>query len=45
MRQAQAADMSVDDRYIIRGGSRARSGCAMHPTTGALCDRIGICPA
>ena len=44
-----AADMSVEDRYIIRGGLAGRERLrvlarAMHPTTAALFDRIGIAP-
>jgi SAM-dependent methyltransferase len=41
--------MSVQDRYIIRGGLAGRERLrvlarAMHPTTAALFDRIGIAP-
>jgi SAM-dependent methyltransferase len=41
--------MSIEDRYIIRGGLAGRERLrvlarAMHPTTAALFDRIGIAP-
>jgi len=41
--------MTVNDRYIIRGGLEGRERLrvlarAMHPTTAALFDRIGIAP-
>jgi ubiquinone/menaquinone biosynthesis C-methylase UbiE len=41
--------MTVEDRYIIRGGLEGRERLrvlarAMHPTTAALFDRIGIGP-
>jgi SAM-dependent methyltransferase len=41
--------MSVNDRYIIRGGLAGRERLrvlarAMHPTTAALLDRIGVAP-
>jgi SAM-dependent methyltransferase len=41
--------MSVEDRYIIRGGLKGRERLrvlarAMYPTTGALLDRVGLVP-
>jgi 2-polyprenyl-3-methyl-5-hydroxy-6-metoxy-1,4-benzoquinol methylase len=49
LRAPNAADMSVEDRYIIRGGLAGRERLrvlarAMYPTTAALFDRIGIAP-
>lgn len=46
---AQATDMSVEDWYIIRGGVEGRERLrvlarAMHPTTAALFDRVGVVP-
>src|SRR4051812_22453383 len=41
--------MSVEDPYIIRGGLAGRERLrvlarAMHPTTAALLDRVGVAP-
>ena len=46
---AQAADVTVEARYIISGGLAGRERLrvlarAMYPTTAALFDRIGIEP-